>query len=218
MGRFATDPTFHPVAAQGTPQWVRQRIGHLTASRMNDAMDFLKSGKPSEKRQRYMMEVVAERLADVAADHYVTREMQWGIDNEQGAADAYAAVYGAKLATCEFTLHPTIEYFGASPDRRIVGSGGLIEIKCPTTPKFVAWKLAGVVPDEHKRQMLAQMLCTGAEFVDFVAYDPRLPEKHRLFVRRYTPTQDELDEVASGAVCFLAEAENMFRAVTEAEA
>jgi predicted phage-related endonuclease len=215
MALTIADASFRPVAAQGTPQWVRQRIGHLTASRMNDAMDYTKAGKPSAARIQYLHEVVAERLADVATEHYVTKDMQHGIDSEPLAADAYAQVFGCKLATCEFTVHPKVEFFGASPDRRIVGTNGLIEIKCPRTPKFVAWKLAGVVPEEHKAQMIAQMLCTGAEFVDFVGFDPRLPEKHRLFVRRFVPTQEERDNVLGHAIQFLKEADAMFNAVVE---
>lgn len=203
------------VAAQGTPQWVRQRIGYCTASRVNDAMDFTAKGKPGARRVQYMFDLVAERMCDIAVEHYVTREMQHGIDTEPVAAAAYAEKYGVRLLECEFMPHPEIEFFGASPDRRIANQPGLIEIKAPTTQKFLRWCAEGVVPDEHKKQMIAQMLCTGAEFVDFVAYDPRVPEKYRMFVRRFVPTEQEMNEVKFGVIGFLDDVEACFRQVTE---
>ena len=79
------------------------------------------------------------------------------------------------------------------------------------------WILAGVVPDDHKPQMALQCACTGRPWVDFVAYDPRMPEAQRLFVRRYTPTAEEIAEVEAEAVKFLAEVEEMFDQLTTVE-
>ena len=66
----------------------------------------------------------------------------------------------------------------------------MLEVKCPTTKTHIEWMLAGVVPEEHEWQMLAQMACTGRKFCDFVSYDDRLPPKMRLFLRRF-PRDDE---------------------------
>jgi hypothetical protein len=59
--------------------------------------------------------------------------------------------------------------------------------------------------------------CTGRAWVDFVAYDPRMPEPQRLFVRRYTPTAEEIAEVEAEAVKFLQEVEAMFDQLTKVE-
>ena len=52
-----------------SPEQIRQRIGCLTASNMRRALSVLKSGKPSEDREAYQRELVAERLVGFAMDH-----------------------------------------------------------------------------------------------------------------------------------------------------
>jgi hypothetical protein len=48
--------------------------------------------------------------------------------------------------------------------------------------------------------MLAQLACSGKKWCGFVAYDPRVKEeRHRLFMRRFEPTTDEIMEVEDAA-------------------
>ena len=198
----------------GTPQWVKDRIGHLTASRMADAMSFLRDGKPSQKRTDYLYDVVAERLCNLAKDHYVTDAMQHGLDYEEEAKAAYMEDTGNLIKPAGFIHHPKIEFFGATPDG-FIGFDGLVEVKCPTTRVFVKWKKAGYVPEEHTFQMIAQCACTGRKFVDFVAYDPRIQEGYpNLFVRRYEPTKNMISNIESAAIKFLKEVEDIFEDVT----
>lgn len=198
---------------QQSSAWVRQRIGWCTASRMRDVLATLKNGQPAEARRKYAMELVAERLVDGALDHFVSPAMQWGIECEPEAADAYEEVTGTLLERCGFHPHPRIEFFGATPDR-LLGGDGLVEIKCPTTATYVAWRAAGEVPAEHKPQMLAQLACTRRRFVDFVAYDPRVRQReHRIFIRRYEPSVDEIAAVEAAVEQFLAEVEALFQQV-----
>lgn len=202
-----------PIATGLSPEQIRQRIGCLTASNVKRAMSFLKTGKSSEDREAYKRELVAERLVGYAMDHYVTPAMQHGIDNEAAAKDAYTWLTGVLIEPLPSIPHPTIAHFLATPDGRIEADIG-VEVKCPTSAKFVSWKLAGVVPDEHKPQMIAQCLCANFAAVEFIAYDPRMPEGQRLFVRRFVPTQEELAAVEAGAIQFLAEVDAMFEAFT----
>jgi hypothetical protein len=196
-----------------SPEQIRQRIGCLTASNMRRALAMLKNGKPSEDRETYKRELVAERLVGYAMDHYVTPYMQHGIDNEGPAKDAYTWLTGNMIEPLPSIVHPTIPHFLATPDGRIAADIG-VEVKCPTSAKFVAWKLAGVVPDEHKAQMIAQCLCAGFDAVEFIAFDPRMPDGQQLFVRRFVPTPEEREQVEAGARAFLAEVDEMFEAFT----
>lgn len=196
--------------------WLARRAGKLTASRMADAMDFLKGGRPSAKRTGYMKDLLAERIADANARHYVSPAMEHGILYESDALMAYEAATGnlvgdprlfAELGVFD---HERIENFAASPDG-MLDDGGLIETKCPTTSTFVDWKLAGVVPEEHKPQMIAQCACSGRKWVDFVAFDPRIREEsRRLFIRRFVPTVEEIAAIETAAETFLTELENLF--------
>ena len=191
-------------ALAGTNQWHAARRGCLTASRMADAIAVLKNGKPSEARRKLMFDLLAERMSGVAVEHYVTPAMEWGIAHQADAMAAYEAETGELVGPEVFVLHPSIDWFGATPDG-LVGSDGLVEIKCPTTPKFLAWRMAGEVPEEHRPQMLAQLACTGRQWVDFVAFDPRVQKGPQLFIRRFQPERSEIERIEAGARDFLAE-------------
>lgn len=199
---------------QGSPQWIKERIGRLTASRMGDVMDVTKAGKAGAARMAYLRQLVAERMTDTAQEFFVTAAMQWGIDNEQAAADAYEEASGEILERSPFVLHPTIEHFGASPDR-LVGDDGLIEIKCPATATYVEWRQTGEIPARYQWQMLAQLACTRRGWCDFVAFDPRVVYGPRLWVKRFEPDAGRISECEDGARAFLAEVDAVFRAVTE---
>ncbi len=205
---------------QGSGAWFQARLGKATGSRAAVMMEFLKNGKESKARYDYKVQVVAERMTDIITEHFVTPAMAWGKDQEARAKSAYEILTGDLVAPMPFIDHPSIPFCGASPDgglpaRDELGSG-LIETKCPTTATMINWILRGVVPDEHKPQMCLQCACTGRKWVEFVAYDPRMPEDKQLFIRRYVPTADEIAEVEAAVVKFLAEVDAMFSAVTEA--
>lgn len=193
---------------QGSVEWLLARRGCLSASRIADAMAVLKTGKPSEKRQKLMLELLAERLTGTLTEHYVTASMQWGIDHEQEARAAFEAVSGTLVEQVGFILHPTINGFGASPDG-VVDDNTLIEIKCPNTATHIQWLIDDVVPEQHKPQMLAQMSCCNKSACVFVSYDPRLPENIRLFIKVFRPTLVEMEEVEKAAIKFVAELEEL---------
>lgn len=194
---------------QGTVGWLKARLGRLTASRMGDAMSFTKKGVESEARRQLKYNLLAERVTDMACDNIVTRAMEHGIENEPVAREKYEEVTGTLVQQCGLAYHDEIEYFGASPDG-LVGHEGLIEIKCPSSTKFIKWKLEGIVPEEHRPQMLAQLAVTKRKWCDFVAFDPRFPEQLQLWVIRYEPTAEEISAVEKSAQLFLDELETMF--------
>lgn len=203
-----------PLEGDELATWLSARAGKLTASRMSDALDFRKDGKPGASRVRLMHEILAERLTGDSVRHFVNDAMQWGLEKEAEAKGAYEAQAGVLLGEAGFYDHPRVNYFGATPDG-LIGRDGLIETKCPTSQTFVEWKLAGIVPEQHKPQMLAQLACTGRAWVEFVAYDPRVrDQRHRLFVRRFEPPRSEIDRIEEAAEVFLAEVERMWDALT----
>ena len=51
--------------------------------------------------------------------------------------------------------------------------------------------------------------------MDFVAYDPRILKGYQnLFVRRFTPTKEDIENVESAAIQFLKEVDEVFEAMT----
>lgn len=174
---------------QGSPRWREARCGLVTASRCFEMTATTQAGVYTAKREKYRSELVCEILTGQPTEQYVTRDMQWGADQEPFARAAYELERDVLVETCGFVQHPEIERFGASPDG-LVGEFGLLQIKCPTTATHLNWLLAGTIPLEHCPQMLAEMSCTGRDWCDFVSYDPRLRDKHlQLFIRRFEREQ-----------------------------
>jgi len=81
----------------------------------------------------------------------------------------------------------------------------------------VSWILDGGIPEEHKAQMTLQAAVTGRSWVDFVSYDPRMPEPQQLLVRRFYPTAGEMVEIEVEAEKFLAEVDVLFDTITRRE-
>lgn len=202
-------------APQGSGAWLNQRVGRLTASRMADAMAFLKNGKPAADRVNLMRELLAERLTGDAVPHYVNDAMRWGIEQEPQAKEEYETLTGNLLTPCGFIEHPTIEMFGASPDS-LLEHDAVFEAKCPSTTTHITWLLAGDVPDQHKPQILAQLACSRRTRAVFMSYDPRIPGAKRLFIREWEPKREEIEAVEAAAQAFLAELDDLFMQLAEA--
>lgn len=190
---------------QGTAEWFQLRLGKLTASRMKDALSFLKNGEPSEARNKYKVELVCERLTERMAEHYVSPAMQWGTQTEDLAKAAYLVETGNDVIPVGIALHPEIPDMAASPDGA-VDEYGLVECKCPNTSTHLRWMLDGVIPKEHRLQILTQLACCPKrKWVDFVSFDPRLPERHQLFIKRMDRAEGEIAEIEKGGIRFLDE-------------
>lgn len=198
---------------QGTREWFDARNGRVTASRVKDVMNWLKPTKAEleagirregAKRIDYKTELIAEMLVGQAQEHFVSDAMRWGIEQEALAATNYELASDEMVRSVGFVYHPSIERAGASPDR-LVGANGLLEVKCPETTTHIEWALAGIVPEEHRKQMYFQMRCCEREFCDFLSFDPRLPKRYQMFQRRLFADEAIMDEIDDQVLAFLAE-------------
>lgn len=180
-----------PLIAQGSTEWLQARLGSLTASRVSDAFAKLKSGAWAKSREGYQLELVAERLTGLAADHYVGREALFGIEQEPWVVSAYENDYDVACELAGYIAHPTIEWAGASPDR-LVGSDGLFEAKAPKSSTFVSVVLARKhgkpykmdTDDGYVAQAMWQLACSERIWCDLGYGDPRMPIGSQLYVRR----------------------------------
>lgn len=198
---------------QGSDAWKAMRLGKVTASRVADATDLLKSGKPGAKRETYLGELIAERLTGIAVEKYQNKLMRWGSAQEPEARALYEFMRSVDVEQVAFVPHPTIPMAGCSPDG-LVGDDGMIEIKAPSTSTHVDTLLAQAVPDEYRKQMLWQMACTGRRWCDFVSYDPRLPPHLSLFVCRLERDDAAIAELETSVRGFLAEIDMKVDALT----
>ena len=187
---------------QGSPEWLALRAGKVTASRIADVIAKTKSGY-SASRANYKAQLVAEILTGQPQETYSNAAMQWGTETEPLARAAYEAHRGVFVDQTGFVLHPFIEGAGASPDGLV--DDGLLEIKCPNTAIHIDYLLANEVPCKYLPQMAWQCACTERAWVDFVSFDPRMPENLRLFVIRYEPSMEFIRELEREVVQFIEE-------------
>lgn len=188
---------------QRTLEWHQARLGHATGSRASDML----AGKDTQARKGYITQLVTERLTGQSQDFFTNADMQRGIEVEPIARAAYQAS-NELVDEVGFIKHPTILWFGASPDG-LVGSDGLVEIKCPRSTTHLEYIQAKKPPAKYVPQMLAQLSCTGRKWVDFVSFDNRFPEHLQLFVVRFEPSAEELEKFETKVKEFLSEVNNL---------
>lgn len=188
---------------QGTAEWLSLRLGKVTASRIADMMATTKSG-PSASRSNYAAELVAERLTGAPTEKFVSAAMMHGTDTEAEARAAYCFFRDAEVVEVGFVDHPTVPMSGASPDG-LVGTDGLLELKCPNTATHISTLTGKSVPGKYVKQIMWQMACTGRKWCDFASYDPRLPETMRLIVIRLHRDDAMIAEIEAAVTTFLAE-------------
>lgn len=192
---------------QGSIEWMNARLGNCNASKVANIMAKTKTGV-SEKRKRYLTEIVAERLTGQPTDVFVTSAMQRGIDLEPQARKIVAKTMNDfEVIEAGYYKHPTIERAGASPDG-LIGKFGLLEIKCMGTYNHTKFLIDGKIPPEHKWQMQMQMACLPERmFCIYVAYNPDFPVKHQLGVQKVHRDNQKIKELETEIISFLSEVE-----------
>jgi putative phage-type endonuclease len=165
---------------QRTDEWFAQRLGKVTASRVGDVIAKTKTGQAAS-RDNYATQLILERLTNNKEEFFKSSAMQWGIDIEPMARQAYELKRNVFVDEVGFIDHPTIDMSGASPDG-FVDKTGLVEIKCPESKTHMEYLMNGKPPGKYIPQMMWQMACTGREWCDFVSFDPRFPENLQILV------------------------------------
>lgn len=204
---------------QQTSQWFEARCGCLTGSRAAAVLLRRKDGKPTAAYDDLIDTLVCERVTNEPVGIGNPPSIQWGKDHEDEAREAYEIATGEFVDLVGFIRHPTIGFFGASPDG-LVGDDGLLEIKCPYSTKIHLQRfVSNEVPAEYVPQMMVQLLCTGRKWVDFVSFDPRLSGSWsgaRLFIKRFEPTPEQLANAEKECVFFLEKVDAQLKELREA--
>ena len=207
---------------QRTDEWYTARLGKVTASRIADVVAKTKSGW-SASRDRYMSQIIVERLTQRPPDGFTSAAMQWGIETEPQAIAAYEALTLSVVEPAGFFVHPSINLAGASPDG-LVGDLGLIEVKCPETHTHLDTLIAANNPrrdpiqNKYRLQMQWQMACTGRQWCDFVSFDPRLEPELQLWCQRVERDETLIAELEGAVMDFLEEVEQRVGALKEYKA
>ena len=131
---------------QRSAEWHAARLGKVTASKVADVVARTRTGYAAS-RANYMAQLVCERLTGKPTEGFSNAAMEWGVEQEAAARDAYSARVGELVTEVGFIDHPTIKMAGASPDG-IVGAG-IVEIKAPSTATHIEYLFEREPPQKY---------------------------------------------------------------------
>ena len=193
-------------APQGTPEWLADRAGKVTASRAADLLATIRSGEAAARRN-YRVQLVAEILTQQPAeDGFVSAAMQRGKDLEPQARTAYELLTGQLVREVGFIARTDIP-IGCSPDGVIGDFEGLLELNVPLPATHLGFLKAGVAPADYVPQITHQLLVTDAAYVDFLSYAPAFPEHLQTFLIRVRREDVDLTAYDRALRAFLREVE-----------
>lgn len=198
---------------QGTDEWKKSRLGHVSASQLASVMAKGKSGE-AVVRKNYKMQLVAERMTMQIQPSYSNAAMEWGVQQEPFARMAYEVSHETFVDQTGFWKHSDILWLGCSPDG-LVDSDGLVEIKCPNTTTHIDNLLAKQVPSEYVKQVQGQLWVMGREWVDFISFDPRMPQHKQLMVVRAYRDDQLIAEMEKEVHKFLTEVEEIIEKLSK---
>jgi predicted phage-related endonuclease len=165
-------------------------------------------------RATYMGELVSERLTGNPYEGFQSAAMRFGTDNEPLARGSYEFYRDIEVREVGFIDHPSIPMCGASPDG-MVGTDGLIEIKVPNTITHIDTLLGSPVDQRYLYQMQFQMAVTSRLWCDYVSFDPRMPVRFRMHVRRIERDRELILEIESEVLQFLEELQEKLKRLEE---
>lgn len=193
-------------ADQRSPEWFQSRVGRVTGSRAADILATIKSGEAAVRRD-YKAQIVCERLTGLPQENgFFNEAMAWGIDHEADAFAAYESLSGSLVRRTGF-LAATDQMVGCSLDGDVDDFTGIVEIKCPKSATHLDYLKLPIdqIPSRHGPQMVHNLWVSGAQWCDFVSYDPRFPEPLQLFCRRLYRDEAQIASYALAVSLFLSE-------------
>jgi hypothetical protein len=196
---------------QGSKEWLRLRLGLVSASRFKDIMTSPRSKSEvfSATAKSYMLELIAEILTGEQKE-VTGKALEWGSNNEKNAQIEYAFDQGVAVDEIGICLTDD-KQIGASPDGFIGDHGGL-EIKCPyNSANHIATVVSGEMPKDHIPQVQGNLLVNGRQWWDFVSYDPRIDGKGRIFITRINRDEEYIAKLQEKLTAFIVEMKRILK-------
>ena len=147
------------------------RLGMPSASKFKDLVT--PKGKISASGEKYMYELLAERLSGKREETFKSFWMQRGNDLEPQAANVFEFQTDLPCREVGFVTNDD-QTVGCSPDRLVDGVG--LEIKCPSPAVHVKYLAEGAssgkMPSEYYAQVQGTMWLMDFDRYYFMSYHP----------------------------------------------
>lgn len=187
-------------------EWHLARIDKFTGSKIPSLM---KQGRGKgqewgETAKGVIMEMFTlQCMTDEGRAEWIYQQMRkdfvqtrWGNEHENAARNEYMELTGNKVEVTGFTVNPKCDYHGGSFDG--ITEKGIIEIKCPFDPvkhmSNISLSIDGLDNShEYYGQIQSNIEVAGVDWCDFISFDPRQGEKHRIAIIRVVRDQIYID-------------------------
>jgi len=192
-------------AAQRSDAWKAARLGRLTGSRAADMLSTGRSGAEAAGRRNLRVQLVLERVTGKPQERsFQSAAMQHGIETEDEACATYEALTGTLLERTGFLSHNTL-MVGCSLDSHVGDFEGIVEIKCPIPATHWEYLQTGKVPGDYLKQVTHGLWVSGAQWCDWMSYEPSFPETLRAKIVRVPRDEAAIDAYQRAALTFLSE-------------
>lgn len=164
-----TDLIIHTVQ-QGTEEWKQIKAGKFGGT---TASTFLVNGKGPGGIGDGLQSLIYRKASELVTGPDLNDKPTYAMDNGVGLEPIARRRYEDEhfAAVEEVGYIQRGEFFGVSPDG-LVGTDGLIEIKCPQGPEFVRYMVTGEIQKGYVAQMQWAMFITGRTWCDFIVFHP----------------------------------------------
>lgn len=182
---------------QGGEDWMRLRLGVITASEVSNVIAKPRSGTAwTDMKKAYFHTLLAEVCTGVSPE-VNAKALAWGKQHEMDARTLFEFTSGVQVTEAPIIYRDDSLRTACSPDGLCSNDFGL-ELKCPFTSRdFVKFRLGGfdAIKSAYMAQVQYSMWVTGKDAWFFANYDPRMKREgiHHVVVERDEKFMDEFD-------------------------
>lgn len=171
---------------QGTEDWLKARLGVITASKAHALMPNGRGKGYKDSRDTYMLDLIEEIISG-EGEEIKAEALEWGRKNERPCRSLYEFESGNNVQETGLVFKDDLRRVAFSPDGLILDKNGGTEFKCPITiKKHLDFIFNGKVSPEYRSQVQFSLWASKCDFWDFGSYHPKMPSKVLHYVT-FTP-------------------------------
>lgn len=189
---------------QRSDEWRKARLGKLTGSAAAGMLATIQKGEAAGRRN-LRARLVLERLTGKSGEKsFESLAMKDGTEREPDALLMYEALTGQLVTRTGFIAHDTL-LAGCSLDGHLGEFEGIVEAKAPIAATHLDYLESGKVPGEYLKQITHNLWITGAQWCDWLSYQPDFPEPLQVKMVRVVRDEAAIQEYEQKARAFLQE-------------
>lgn len=177
---------------QRTEEWYALRNQYPLSSSKAQAI-----GNAGKGLETLVWEKMAERYSIADKDQYTNKDLDRGIELEPQARSIYELKTGNVVTEVGFVTNDKISKVGGTSTDGLINEDGVLEIKCFEDKKHFQYIVDGLeIESQYEWQCQMELLITGKDYCDFVAYNPNFKES--LLIVRTTADKEKREAILEG--------------------